>query len=120
MLSIPTLRSASAVIAALVAAGLPLGGAARAQDDPNACESGARTNIFAIVESVEERGVDGKSLYKISLGRAQGDCTVQYLYVASDPRPACDAGKTLSATGAAEIDADGDPFLSGPESFSCN
>ena len=95
-------------------------GEARAQDDPNACENGARTNIFAIVESIEERGVDGKAVYKISLGRAQGDCTVQYLYVANDPRPTCDTGKTLSATGAAQIDADGDAFLDGPESLSCN
>jgi hypothetical protein len=97
-----------------------LGGAARAQDDPNACEDGARTSIFAIVESVEERGQDGKTIYRISLGRAQGDCTVQYVNVGSDPRPACDAGKTLSATGAAQIDADGAAFVAGPESFSCN
>ena len=113
------MRSALAVILAAIAAGSLLSGAARAQDDPNACESAARTNIFAIVESVEERGVDGKTLYKISLGRAQGDCTVQYVYVGSDPRPGCDAGKTLSATGEAQIDGDGDAFLSGPESFSC-
>ena len=114
------MRSASAVILAAVTAGSLHRGAALAQEDPNACADGARTSIFAIVESVEERGVDGKTVYKISLGRAQGDCTVQYLYVSGDPRPACDAGKTLSATGAAQIDADGNPFVQGPETFSCN
>lgn len=114
------MRIASVAIAAAIAAGLLLGGPACAQDDANACESGARTSIFAIVESVEEKSQDSVAVYKVSLGRAQGDCTVQYVNVAHDPRPACDAGKTLSASGVAQLDGDGNAFLPGPESLSCN
>ena len=114
------MRIASVAIAAAIAGGLLFAGPARAQDDPNACEDGARTSIFAIVESVEERGQDNAVVYKISLGRAQGDCTVQYVNVGHDPRPACDAGKTLSASGVAQLDSDGSAFLPGPESISCN
>jgi hypothetical protein len=114
------MRIASVAIAAAVAAGFLVVGPARAQDDANACEAGARTSIFAIVDSVEEKSQDSVAVYKISLGRAQGDCTVQYVNVGHDPRPACDPGKTLSATGVAQVDGDGAAFVQGPESFSCN
>jgi hypothetical protein len=116
------MRAAALPIAAVSAVVMAMGllDAAHAQeDDANACEAGAHTSIFAIVESVEERSQDNASVYRISLGRAQGDCTVQYVNVAHDPRPACDTGKTLSATGVAQLDADGAPFVQGPESFSC-